>query len=95
MKRLVAAVRAGALTAGLLGGLFGGLLSACGGSDDAASLQSGPTRATTPTDVLDSYTSVVEFDDIYGFSGPTLAGDRIDGANFANRILAIWFWAPW
>lgn len=83
----MAALGFGALTAGLIGG--------CGGSGSSAEQDSGPTRATTATDLLDSYTSIVEFDDVYGFTGKTLDGDRIDGANYANRTLAIWFWAPW
>jgi hypothetical protein len=70
-------------------------LGACGAGDDSTSLRSDPARATTPAELLDGYTSVVEFEDVYGFSGPTLSGERIDGANFANRTLAIWFWAPW
>ncbi|MEX2440418.1 MAG: hypothetical protein WD739_11185 [Actinomycetota bacterium] len=32
---------------------------------------------------------------VLDFSAPQLGGGTVEGASFAGRDVAIWFWAPW
>lgn len=33
--------------------------------------------------------------EILNFSAPQLDGDTVDGADYAGKDVALWFWAPW
>jgi hypothetical protein len=33
--------------------------------------------------------------EVLGFTAPRLGGGTIEGAEFAGRDVAFWFWAPW
>ena len=67
----------------------------CGATADLGNSAGSSTPSTTVTQRLNTYSDLVEFDDVLDFAGPTLDGGEVNGANYANRTLAIWFWAPW
>lgn len=50
---------------------------------------SGP--AAPPTSAAQTSTA----SEILDFTAPKLGGGAIEGADFAGKDAAIWFWAPW
>ena len=57
------------------------LLVGCGGGDDGAG-SSGSTDSTVAADAFDG-------------AAPTVDGGEVDLADFGERDLVVWFWAPW
>jgi peroxiredoxin len=73
--------------------LFGTTAGACSASDGGGS--DGATRPTGERSALSTYTNAIDGDGLLAFEATTLDGGTIDAASFANRALAVWFWAPW
>jgi hypothetical protein len=87
-------MRARGLVAGVL---LAGLVAACarpGGppaaTDDPPAATSAPT--SDPTTSPSPGPAVPE---ILDFGAPLVGGGRLEGADYAGRELALWFWAPW
>lgn len=84
----------------LLSGAAAVLLAACGGGGTPEPSSStggteevvdvGPVQAPLPAP-SDATPDVP----LLAFSAPTVDGGTLDGAAYAGRDVAIWFWAPW
>ena len=59
----------------------------------AAACSSEPSTSTaTPPSSGGASVAVAE---ILDFTAPRLGGGTVDGADYAGKDTAIWFWAPW
>lgn len=55
----------------------------------------GPSAASKPVGPVAGTGPSADVPQVLDFSAPQLGGGTVDGASFAGRDIAIWFWAPW
>jgi hypothetical protein len=72
-----------------------GCSSATSGVDLPSLHRPSPTGGSSPAPAVGPGPSEVEVPDLLRFEAPGLDGNRVRGADYAGRDLAIWFWAPW
>lgn len=59
----------------------------------AASCTSGPPPGSPST--VTSGTPSATMAEVLDFTAPRLGGETVEGADYAGKDTAIWFWAPW
>ncbi len=71
------------------------LLAACAKpATDAPrpSREAGPAQGSTSTATAEGAETIPE---ILDFQFVSLGGETVDGADYAGKDVAVWFWAPW
>ncbi len=70
--------------------------AACSAQPGGSGGGAGTERSGEPVrGALDTYTDQIDAAGLLDFEATTLDGTAIDAATYANRALAVWFWAPW
>ncbi len=73
--------------------------TACADTVSPGDAATSPTRAAaTPSQGAghsSSSPSQAPVPEVLDFTAPLLGGGTVNGASYAGKDLAIWFWAPW
>jgi hypothetical protein len=83
----------GLLCVTLLAGACSSETSEPSGAEPAAGQGSTPAADATTPPATDRSTPPAA--PVLAFTAPRLGGGTIEGADFAGRDVAFWFWAPW
>ena len=76
-------------------GVLAVVAAACTSTGTAPSGVAGSPTTASASPARASSATAEPLPEVLDFSAPQLGGGTVDGARYAGKDLAIWFWAPW